>query len=75
MTYGDFPQSGSQDPKTFLVPRGAILGRDLSHIEEVDLNAEQDIQEFVAHSLGMTTAAARIPACILTGARTKLNYC
>ena len=50
MTYGDFPQSGSQDPKTFLVPRGAILGRDLSHIEEVDLNAEQDIQEFVAHS-------------------------
>ncbi|MGO8855392.1 MAG: nickel-dependent hydrogenase large subunit [Steroidobacteraceae bacterium] len=50
MTYGDFPQSGSQDAKTLLVPRGAILGRDLSHIEEVDLNAEQDIQEFVAHS-------------------------
>ncbi len=50
MTYGDFPESGSQDAKTFLVPRGAILGRDLSHIEEVDLNAEQDIQEFVAHS-------------------------
>jgi hydrogenase large subunit len=50
MTYGDFPESGSQDAKTLLVPRGAILGRDLSHIEEVDLNAEQDIQEFVAHS-------------------------
>ena len=50
MTYGDFPAKGSADPKTFLVPRGAILGRDLSHIEEVDLNAEGDIQEFVAHS-------------------------
>ena len=50
MTYGDFPESGSQDAKTLLVPRGAILGRDLSHIEEVDLNSEQDIQEFVAHS-------------------------
>ena len=50
MTYGDFPETGSQDPKTFLVPRGAILGRDLSHIQEVDLNAEEDIQEFVAHS-------------------------
>lgn len=50
MTYGDFPESGSQDAKTLLVPRGAILGRDLSHIEEVDLTAEQDIQEFVAHS-------------------------
>jgi hydrogenase large subunit len=51
MTYGDFPATGSQDPKTFLVPRGAILGRDLSHINEgIDLNAETDIQEFVAHS-------------------------
>jgi hydrogenase large subunit len=51
MTYGDFPAAGSQDPKTFLVPRGAILGRDLSHIEGgIDLNAETDIQEFVAHS-------------------------
>jgi hydrogenase large subunit len=50
LTYGDFPSTGSQDPKTFLVPRGAILGRDLSHIQEVDLTAEQDIQEFVAHS-------------------------
>ena len=50
MTYGDFPALGSQDPTKLLVPRGAILGRDLSHIEQVDLNAEQDIQEFVAHS-------------------------
>jgi len=68
MTYGDFPETGSQDPKTFLVPRGAILGRDLSHIQEVDLNAEEDIQEFVP-TPGMTTAAARRPACILIAAR------
>ena len=50
LTYGDFPAAGSQDPKTFLVPRGAILNRDLSHIHEVDLAAEGDIQEFVSHS-------------------------
>jgi hydrogenase large subunit len=50
LTYGDFPAMGSQDPKTFLVPRGAILGRDLTHILEVDLTADVDIQEFVAHS-------------------------
>jgi hydrogenase large subunit len=50
MTYGDFPPTGSLDSKSTLVPRGAILGRDLSHIEQVDLNAEADIQEFVAHS-------------------------
>ncbi len=50
MTYGDFPNAASLDPKTFLVPRGAILGRDLSTIHEVDLAASGDIQEFVAHS-------------------------
>ena len=50
MTYGDFPAQGSQDPSTFLVPRGVILGRDLSRIEPVDLNSEHDIQEFVSHS-------------------------
>ena len=50
MTYGDFPATGSQDPKTFLVPRGAILDRDLSHIQDMDPRAEADIQEFVAHS-------------------------
>ena len=50
LTYGDFPNAATQDPKSFLVPRGAILGRDLSHIEEVDLNAQGDIQEFVSHS-------------------------
>ena len=50
LTYGDFPANGSQDPKTFMVPRGAILNRDLSHIQEVDLTAAADIQEFVSHS-------------------------
>ena len=50
MTYGDFPNAATLDPKTFLVPRGAILNRDLSTIHEVDLTASGDIQEFVAHS-------------------------
>jgi hydrogenase large subunit len=50
MTYGDFPDAATQDPNTFLVPRGAILNRDLSQIHEVDLRADADIQEFVAHS-------------------------
>jgi hydrogenase large subunit len=50
MTYGDFPNAATLDPKTFLVPRGAILNRDLSAIHEVDLTASGDIQEFVAHS-------------------------
>ncbi len=50
LTYGDFPAGASNDPGTFLVPRGAILNRDLSRIHPVDLTAEGDIQEYVAHS-------------------------
>jgi hydrogenase large subunit len=50
MTYGDFPGLGTLDPKTFLIPRGAILNRNLNEIHPVDLHAQDEIQEFVAHS-------------------------
>jgi hydrogenase large subunit len=50
LTYGDFPARGMDDPGSFMVPRGAILNRDLSHIEAVDLDAEGEIQEFVNSS-------------------------
>jgi len=50
LTVGDFPEHGVGDPSTFLFPRGAILGRDLSTIHEVDLNAINQVQEYIAHS-------------------------
>jgi hydrogenase large subunit len=50
LCYGDFPGLGTNDVNSFLLPRGVILNRDLSKIHEVDLNAENEIQEFVAHS-------------------------
>jgi len=50
LTYGDFPETGINDPATFLFPRGAILNRDLSTIHEVDLDADDQIREYVAHS-------------------------
>ncbi len=50
LSYGDFPEKGTDDTSTFLFPRGAILGRNLSTIHEVDLDAEDQVQEFVAHS-------------------------
>ncbi len=50
LTYGDFPEKGMSDPSSYLIPSGAILNRDLSTIHPVDLNAENEIQEFVAHS-------------------------
>jgi hydrogenase large subunit len=50
LCYGDFPAKGIGDAKTFLVPRGVILDRDLSTIHEVDLHDQAQIQEFVAHA-------------------------
>jgi hydrogenase large subunit len=50
LTYGDFPSNGMDDPTGFMIPGGAILNRDLSTIHEVDMNAPEEIQEFVSHS-------------------------
>ncbi len=50
MTYGDFPEKGMDDPASYLIPPGVILDRDLSTIHEVDMNAADQIREYVAHS-------------------------
>src|SRR5210317_212984 len=50
LTYGDFPSNGMADPSGFLIPAGAILNRDLSTIHDVDMNAADEIQEYVSHS-------------------------
>lgn len=50
MTYGDFPEKDINDVASFMIPRGVILDRDLSRVHEMDLDAEDQIQEFVAHS-------------------------
>ncbi len=50
MTFGEFPADGGADATKRLLPAGVILGRDLSHIEPVDLGDPSQVQEFVAHS-------------------------
>jgi hydrogenase large subunit len=50
LTFGDFPEKGMDDPSSFLIPSGAILNRDLSTIHDVDMNAADEIQEYVSHS-------------------------
>ncbi len=50
MTYGDFPEKGMDDPASYLIPPGVILDRDLSTVHEVDMNAADQIREYVAHS-------------------------
>ncbi len=50
LCYGDFPSKSIFDATGFLIPRGAILNRDLSHVEPVDLGDPAQIQEFVTHA-------------------------
>ena len=50
LTYGDFPANGMDDPSGYLIPPGAILNRDLSTIHDVNMNAAEEIQEYITHS-------------------------
>ena len=47
LSYGDYASGNGDDPKTFLFPRGVVLGRDLSTVHPVD---PSKITEFVSHS-------------------------
>ncbi len=50
LAFGDFPTNGFNNPESFKMPRGAILGRDLSKIHEVRGDDPEQIQEFVNNS-------------------------
>jgi hydrogenase large subunit len=50
MSYGDVPQHGVDDAAKFLMPRGAILGRNLGEVLPVDPRQDDEIREEVAHS-------------------------
>ncbi|MFQ5547374.1 MAG: nickel-dependent hydrogenase large subunit [Woeseia sp.] len=50
LTYGDFPATDVRDLTSYLFPRGAILNRDLTTIHEVDLEADEEVTEQIAHS-------------------------
>ena len=42
--------SSYRDVANYKFPAGAILNKDLSHIHEVDLRNDAEIQEFIPHS-------------------------
>jgi hydrogenase large subunit len=50
LSFGDLPSKGFWDPDSYLIPRGIILNRDLSTIHPIDLDADNEIQEYVSHS-------------------------
>jgi hydrogenase large subunit len=50
LSFGDFPTNGYENTDSFKIPRGAILGRDLSKIHEVKAEDPEQIQEYVNNS-------------------------
>lgn len=50
LSFGEFSEKGNNDPASFLIPAGVILGRDLTKIHPVDPRDPKQIQEFVSHS-------------------------
>ncbi|MDP3849847.1 MAG: nickel-dependent hydrogenase large subunit [Luteolibacter sp.] len=50
LCYGDLPSNGFSDIGSFKFPRGAILGRDLSKVHEVDPKDDTGVREFIDHS-------------------------
>ena len=50
LCYGEFPTKGYGHPEAFKYTRGAVLGRDLSVVHEVNPRDAQEIKEYIAHS-------------------------
>ena len=50
LAYGDLPTRGYNDPSSFLLPRGAILDRNLNEIHEVNGKDLNEIKEYISHS-------------------------
>jgi hydrogenase large subunit len=50
LCFGDMPSLGAGGKLDWFFPAGAILNRDLSKIEPIDLNDPAQVQEFAAHS-------------------------
>jgi hydrogenase large subunit len=50
MAYGSMPQTSIDDVKSFRLPRGVILNKDLANVQDVSLTDPEQIKEEVVHS-------------------------
>jgi hydrogenase large subunit len=73
LAVGDLPATTMDDPDGFFFKRGAILNRDLGRVHEVDLDAEDEVAEFVAHSW-YDYSAGKTAGLHPYGGETQLNY-
>jgi hydrogenase large subunit len=50
LSYGDLPSGGYSAPDSFKLPRGVIMDRDLSKVQDVNGRDENEIKEYISHS-------------------------
>lgn len=50
LTVGDFPTKSMRDPDSYLIPPGAVMGRNLEDVQEVSFKDLEQVQEFVSHA-------------------------
>ena len=51
MSYGDLPiKANDYSPGNLMLPRGAIIDGNLSEVQDIDLDALDQVQEYVTHS-------------------------
>jgi len=50
LTFGDLPAGQMNELDKLLIPRGAILNRNLAEVQDVDLKDASQVQEFIGHS-------------------------
>ena len=50
LAYGDLPTQGYDNPDSFAMPRGIVLGRDLSKVYPIDATSPDEIKEYIYHS-------------------------
>ncbi|OGH01156.1 MAG: hydrogenase [Candidatus Lambdaproteobacteria bacterium RIFOXYD1_FULL_56_27] len=50
LAYGDLPTGGYEDVKSFRLPRGAVLDRNLNEVQEVNAKDMDQIKEGIGHS-------------------------
>jgi hydrogenase large subunit len=50
LAYGEFPTKGYSQVDAFKIPRGVVLGRDLTKVHPVNPRDPSEIQEFITHS-------------------------
>ncbi|MBE3597470.1 MAG: nickel-dependent hydrogenase large subunit [Limnochordaceae bacterium] len=50
LAYGDLPRTDIREPESYLLPRGAVLNRNLDEVHEVDPKDPEQVREYVTHS-------------------------